>query len=424
MSTVPAAASVDNGQRKVGHAFALQVPVAFDSPTKIRDLCALTGNPDAAIYAMRLWDHRQRQSATFTVNDPTGVVERICGWRRKRGVLFGALVSTGLIACDDGTVTIHEWRVVATVEWMGAAGVKQPKRNDPNAAERARSWRANAKRTKGERTANADRTQTERRPNALRTQTERTQDREIPSTYARDTRATGPETGPSTGPEAMKDQEHSSVATDTPAQASLIPEEPATKKPDRDREAEVTRVLTHWRQVHATPASAIEGKAGEKRRARVRSRLAEGTTADECILACDGALKDDWLMGRDPKSTKAYRDVETILRDRAQVERLVGLATGAAHVKASPVAQHAPAVPKPTYFKPEPTPKWSIENATAAARTFASAMHKKPVIKIPHGESIPEGWECPPDCEVAYLPPVEKPVRLQDMFPPSAGSEL
>lgn len=38
--------------------------------------------------------------------------------------------------------------------------------------------------------------------------------------------------------------------------------------------------------------------------------------------AVDGALKDDFLMGRDDRSARRYDGIETIYRDRGQVERL------------------------------------------------------------------------------------------------------
>jgi hypothetical protein len=51
-------------------------------------------------------------------------------------------------------------------------------------------------------------------------------------------------------------------------------------------------------------------------------RLVEnGGNLSELLYAIDGALKDDWIMGRDPKSTKRYDGVETIFQDRAHIEK-------------------------------------------------------------------------------------------------------
>ena len=60
-----------------------------------------------------------------------------------------------------------------------------------------------------------------------------------------------------------------------------------------------------------------------KRERRIVSRLRE-SSGDLSILcyAVDGALRDDWIMGRDERSPRSYDGVENIFRDRAQVERL------------------------------------------------------------------------------------------------------
>lgn len=185
-----------------------------------------------------------------------------------------------------------------------------------------------------------------------------------------------------------------------------------TEKPkDRSRDAEIDRVLAHWKAVHGSERSLIDGKAGEKRRKRVKARLDEGTTADECILAIDGALRDPFLMGTDPKSPRAYRDVETILRDRAQVERLAALATGKPSAPRAEPVRVVPLAPPPP-----PKPKWTIETAVAAAHGFASFGPRKgrPRLVIPHGETIPEGFDTSPYEVIHGEPP--RP-RLQDLIP-------
>ena len=65
-----------------------------------------------------------------------------------------------------------------------------------------------------------------------------------------------------------------------------------------------------------------------KREARISARLQEnGVDVSELLYCVDGALLDDWTMGRDPKSTKAYNGTETIFRDREKVESLLALVT-------------------------------------------------------------------------------------------------
>ncbi len=60
---------------------------------------------------------------------------------------------------------------------------------------------------------------------------------------------------------------------------------------------------------------------------RLAARLAEGFTVADLKRAADGATRDDWLMGR-AQGVRAggHRDVETVYRDAAQVERLMALA--------------------------------------------------------------------------------------------------
>lgn len=64
----------------------------------------------------------------------------------------------------------------------------------------------------------------------------------------------------------------------------------------------------------------------KKRDYRIRARLRESRGDWGLLLyAVDGALTDDWIMGREDRSPRAYDGIETIFRDRAQVERLAEL---------------------------------------------------------------------------------------------------
>lgn len=56
----------------------------------------------------------------------------------------------------------------------------------------------------------------------------------------------------------------------------------------------------------------------------IMARLRESNDdASELFYAIDGAAKDDWLMGRDPRSKgKRWDGIATLFRDREQVERL------------------------------------------------------------------------------------------------------
>jgi len=61
----------------------------------------------------------------------------------------------------------------------------------------------------------------------------------------------------------------------------------------------------------------------DDRRKKVAARLAEDFAVEDLKAAIDGAGLDPWLMGQDPKTSgKAWRGLETLLRDAGQVEKL------------------------------------------------------------------------------------------------------
>ena len=104
---------------------------------------------------------------------------------------------------------------------------------------------------------------------------------------------------------------------------------------DEPKADPVRKVFTHWQTEHHH----LSAKLDDKRRKRIKARLAEGFTADELCRAISGAKGDPWLMGKNP-SKKRYDGVETILRDAAQVERLRDLA-GDEHAMAVAQGQYS-----------------------------------------------------------------------------------
>jgi hypothetical protein len=94
---------------------------------------------------------------------------------------------------------------------------------------------------------------------------------------------------------------------------------------DQDQEQKYIRqVFAHWQSTMGTKA-----KLDPKREARIRARLKEGFSPEDLCKAIDGATRDGYLMGTDPKSRRGgYKGIETLLRDAAQVERLMALADG------------------------------------------------------------------------------------------------
>jgi chorismate mutase len=65
-----------------------------------------------------------------------------------------------------------------------------------------------------------------------------------------------------------------------------------------------------------------------KREARLLARLRENDgDVSELLYVVDGAAADDWIMGRDVRSARRYDGIQTIFRDREQVERLAEVCT-------------------------------------------------------------------------------------------------
>lgn len=102
------------------------------------------------------------------------------------------------------------------------------------------------------------------------------------------------------------------------------PNKPDPTDPRRvSLDADVKRVFEAWKQDTGKHRAKMD--RGDKRWRRIVARLKDGFTADELILAITHRRNDPWLMGEDPKSTRVFDDVDTLLRDRAQVERLIAL---------------------------------------------------------------------------------------------------
>ncbi len=86
-------------------------------------------------------------------------------------------------------------------------------------------------------------------------------------------------------------------------------------------------IFTYWMAQTGRNGRTIFDK---KRKARLVLRLRENSGNVAELLHCvDGAIRDDWIMGRRGDSTTKFDGIETIFRDRAQVERFVE----AAHVQ-------------------------------------------------------------------------------------------
>ena len=107
------------------------------------------------------------------------------------------------------------------------------------------------------------------------------------------------------------------------------------------REVQVKIAFAYW----ASRLGHQQTLLDRKRAKLLSSRLAENDgNLSELLYAVDGALKDDWIMGRDPKSTKRYDGIETIFQDRAHIEKYAATVTafreGKPHAMAVKYAGH------------------------------------------------------------------------------------
>lgn len=84
-------------------------------------------------------------------------------------------------------------------------------------------------------------------------------------------------------------------------------------------------VFDAW--VRLTAKNRKKARLNAKRRQRITARLREGYTPAECIQAIANRVHDPWLMGKG-KSPRVFDDIDTLLRDGAQLERLRDLEPG------------------------------------------------------------------------------------------------
>lgn len=111
----------------------------------------------------------------------------------------------------------------------------------------------------------------------------------------------------------------------------------ATRKAARGS-ADAEAVLERWAAVLYPARKPVFDKP---RRAVVGRALAS-FSREQLFQAIDGVARSDWHMGRDPKTEgRSYRDLATIFRDAAQVEKFIDL--GAPR----PAPQELPPQPRP-----------------------------------------------------------------------------
>lgn len=86
--------------------------------------------------------------------------------------------------------------------------------------------------------------------------------------------------------------------------------------------ADVTTVFRHWQATHGHSVAKLDAKRAN----RIAARLAQGFTVERLCAAISNAKNDPFLMGENDHG-RVYDGIDTLLRDRAQVERLEALTT-------------------------------------------------------------------------------------------------
>lgn len=86
--------------------------------------------------------------------------------------------------------------------------------------------------------------------------------------------------------------------------------------------ADVSSVFEEWKRILNHPKAQLD----EKRKKRIKARLKEGFSADDLKKALRGVLKSPYHLGQNASKTR-YDGIDTVFRDRAQVEKFMELAT-------------------------------------------------------------------------------------------------
>ena len=124
-------------------------------------------------------------------------------------------------------------------------------------------------------------------------------------------------------PDAKADAEIEILSNSPPATIDVPPQEAseAGAASNSNSAGPIRAVFECWQMAHGKQRSKLDAK----RSARIKARLGEGFTVQQLCGALRGAKKDPFLMGLDPRATRAFDGIETLLRDAAQVERLLTL---------------------------------------------------------------------------------------------------
>lgn len=112
-------------------------------------------------------------------------------------------------------------------------------------------------------------------------------------------------------------------ASDPPKPPAEAPKQNPKQTDEANAEADqalrglVLRVFAAWQEDTGHRGAMLDRKRGK----RIAARLREGFTPERLIKAITNRRNDPFLMGRNDAG-RTYDDIETLLRDAAQVERL------------------------------------------------------------------------------------------------------
>lgn len=298
-------------------------PVAFDDSTSVHALADALGDPDAAIYALRLWHHRRRCGEVVDVGDPSGTIEKACHWRRKKGVLVDALASCGFVVrLPEGPIVIRPWEEVAKVDWTRSGGEAPVKPLTPEQQlKQAERRAADTKRKSIVRAADKVRTVADDdRPQDVRgvSAADKVVDlvANVPESLEiplAGTRATG--TCTLTGTTTSEDQVP--VGPAAPTTDGLFAE-PTSKTPRKQKPvlvptADVAIVWNAYAAHHPT------SKFTPDRQRVVLKALAVGYSAADLVRTIEGYAVSPFHNGDNPDKRK-HLDIEIFLRDAKHIE--------------------------------------------------------------------------------------------------------
>lgn len=118
------------------------------------------------------------------------------------------------------------------------------------------------------------------------------------------------------------DKDESNKKVTLPSSSSSSEKDTNVSKKSAATAASVGVVFDEWKRVLNHPKAALDSK----RKKRIQDRFGDGFTLEELKLVPLGVLNSPYHLGQNPQSTR-YDGIDTVFRDRAQVEKFIELAS-------------------------------------------------------------------------------------------------